>query len=151
MGPRATFILDFALNQQTDSFPSSSASVPTASDKVVTQHFLFKTSEPSFFYLARPASQGGWSGEAARCDPHISPFPWAAWARTTSGSPGFCGAASCALPGSADAAGELRAIASRFICRCPRGYRPKPEISALRPPPKTPPGSAPLRLVVPET
>lgn len=74
MGSRATFILDFALDQQTGSFPSSSASVPTASDKVVTQHFLFKTSEPSSFYLAWPASQGGWSAEAAPCDAHIPAF-----------------------------------------------------------------------------
>lgn len=37
MGPRAMFNLyDFALGQQTDSFPSSSAAVPVALDKVVT-------------------------------------------------------------------------------------------------------------------
>lgn len=153
MGPRATFILDFALDQQTGSFPSSSASVPTALDKVVTQHFLFKTSEPSFFYLARPASQGGWSGEAAPCDAHIPPFLGRLGRAPRPGLQASVGQppAPCPAPQTRQVSSGPSPRALSAGAQGGTGRSPKPETRALRPPPETPPGSAPLRVVVPET
>lgn len=157
MGPSVMFILDHALDQRTNSFPSRSASVPIALDKVVTQHFLFKTSEPSFL-LPRAASQGAGLEKPPIA---IHTFPLSSGQLGRAPRPGLPAPlgqppAPCLAPltrqvGSGPSPRAISADAQGDTSRCPRRYRPKPETSALRPPPKTPPGCAPLRVVVPET
>ena len=62
--------------------------------------------------------------------------------RASRGKPPASASAS-AMPGSVDTAGGLPGISSLFLRRCTRRYRLRPGASAPRPPPASPPSSAP--------